>query len=123
MNLAIKNKNFRCFELMLSILINAKDAFVSRSFLNDLGYMMDIEATVVELFFNNKLVDNFSSMAIEKVKWTIEEDSIGILVPSQLITKEKIEEHTCPPENDEKKTEEKQIEVSKEENFVVKPTM
>lgn len=57
---------------MLSILINANDAFVSRSFLSDLGYMMDIEATVVELFFSNKLVDNFSSMAIEKVKWTIE---------------------------------------------------
>lgn len=44
MNLAIRNKNFRCFEMMLSILLNASDAFVSRSFLRDMGYMIEIEA-------------------------------------------------------------------------------
>ena len=44
LNLAIKNKNFRCFELMLSILLNASDVFVSRNFLNDLAHMIEIEA-------------------------------------------------------------------------------
>lgn len=33
---------------MLSILLNATDAFVSRSFLKDLGYMIEIEATTVD---------------------------------------------------------------------------
>ena len=72
LNLAIKQKNFRCFELMLSILLNAGDAFVSRNFLSDLGSMMELEAQTVESFFERKLVDNFASIAIEKVKWTLE---------------------------------------------------
>ena len=84
---------------MLSILLNATDAFVSRSFLKDLGYMIEIEATTVDQFFNSKLVDNLASKKIEKVKWTIDKDAVGILVPSQLITKDQIELHTCPPDD------------------------
>jgi len=44
LNLAIRNKNFRCFELMLSILLNASDVFISRNFLNDLAVMIELEA-------------------------------------------------------------------------------
>lgn len=48
LNLAIRNKNFRCFELMLSMLLNASDVFISRNFLNDLAFMIELEATTVE---------------------------------------------------------------------------
>lgn len=74
--------------MMLSILLNASDAFVSKSFLRDMGYMLEIEAPVVEQFFNRKLVDNKASMQIEKVKWTIEKESVGMLLTSQLFTKQ-----------------------------------
>lgn len=57
---------------MLSILLNASDTFISRNFLSDLGNMMELEAVTVENFFERKLVDNFASIAIEKVKWTLE---------------------------------------------------
>jgi len=64
---------------MLSILLNADDTFVSRNFLKDLGSMMELEAKTVEEFFERKLVDNFASMAIEKVKWTLEQEQKIIL--------------------------------------------
>ena len=99
LNLAIRNKNFRCFELMLSILLNATDCFVSKNFLSDLGNMIELEAPTVELFFDKKLVDNVATKAIEKVKWSLEDSSVGIVVPSQLFTKEMIEEHTCPKDD------------------------
>lgn len=81
-NLAIRYKNFRCFELMLSILLNASNTFVSRNFLSEVSIMLEIEAKTVEEFFNRKFVDNASSQAIEKVKWTIEEESKIIVLPS-----------------------------------------
>lgn len=52
LNLAIQNKNFRCFELMLSILNNARDVFVSKNFLSDLGQMIEMESKTVDQFFN-----------------------------------------------------------------------
>jgi len=64
---------------MLSILLNADDTFVSRNFLKDLGSMMELEAKTVEEFFERKLVDNFASMAIEKVRWTLEQEQKIIL--------------------------------------------
>ena len=100
LNLAIRNKNFRCFELMLSILLNAGDVFISRNFLNDLSFMIELEASTVEQFFERKLVDNFASKAIEKVKWTIDEESIGIVHSSQLFSKALIEKHTAPDEEE-----------------------
>ena len=84
LNLAIKQRNFRCFELMLSIVLNASDTFVSRNFLSDLGSMMELEAQTVETFFEKKLVDNFASMAIEKVKWTIEPEQKTIVHATQI---------------------------------------
>lgn len=52
LNLAIRNKNFRCFELMLSILLNANDVFISKNFLNDMGNILEVEAHTVEMFFD-----------------------------------------------------------------------
>lgn len=96
LNLAIRNRNFRCFELMLSILLNSTDTFVSRNFLNDLGFMIEIEAQTVELFFDKKFVDNFASRVIEKVKWTIDSERVGIVHSSQLFSIDLIEKFTAP---------------------------
>ena len=52
LNLAIRNKNFRCFELMLSILLNANDVFISKNFLSDMSNMLEVEANTVETFFD-----------------------------------------------------------------------
>lgn len=123
LNLAIRNKNFRCFELMLSILVNANDVFVSKSFLRDLGYMIEIEASTIDLFFDTKMVDNIASKRIEKVKWTIEKESIGMLLSSQLFTKEKIEEYTCPRDKNTPAEDEPKDIVNEDEKFVVKPTL
>lgn len=108
LNLAIKNRNHRCFELMLSILLNAKDVFVSRQFLSDLRFMMELETNTVEAFFNSKFVENVATAAIVKVKWSIEEESVGIVTSSQLFTKMDIQAMTCP-EEDEEKSEEKVV--------------
>ena len=73
-------KSFRCFELMLSILTNATDVFVSKNFLLDLGFMLDVEAKTVDKFFDEKMVENESTRDIEKVRWTIEEESVRIVL-------------------------------------------
>ena len=75
-------KSFRCFELMLSILTNATDVFVSKNFLLDLGFMLDVEAKTVDKFFDEKMVENESTRDIEKVRWTIEEESVRIVLKS-----------------------------------------
>lgn len=106
LNLAIQNKNFRCFELMLSILNNARDVFVSKNFLSDLGQMIEMESKTVDQFFNQKFVENKATIDIEKVKWTIEEESVGIVLKSQLFTPAMIEEITCPPSDGEQEEEE-----------------
>ena len=108
---------------MLSILVHASDAFVSKSFLTDLGNMIEMEATTVETFFNSKMVDNHASKQIEKVKWTLEEDSVSIYLPSQLFTREQIEEHTCPPDDDTAKKEQDVPQEEKDDKFIVKPTL
>lgn len=100
LNLAIKNRSFRCFELMLSLLLNASDTFISHNFLKDLGAMMELEATTVEQFFERKLVDNFASMAIEKVKWTLEQETKVIVHHTQLFNSKLIEKHTAPKKVD-----------------------
>lgn len=75
-------KSFRCFELMLSILTNATDVFVSKNFLLDLGFMLDVEAKTVDKFFDEKMVENESTRDIEKVRWIIEEESVRIVLKS-----------------------------------------
>ena len=65
---------------MLSILTNATDVFVSKNFLLDLGFMLDVEAKTVDKFFDEKMVENESTRDIEKVRWTIEEESVRIVL-------------------------------------------
>ena len=91
LNLAIRNKSFRCFELMLSMLLQAQDSYVSRNFLSDLELMIGMESPTVDKFFDMKMVDNAASKAIEKIKWSLEEEKTSIVLQSQLFTKEMIE--------------------------------
>ena len=123
LNLAVKHKNFRCFELMLSILLNAKDSFISRQFLTDLRFMMEMETNVVESFFDQKFVTNVSTSAIEKVKWSIDADSVGMVTSSQLFTKDQIEELTYPAEDREDTEEQKKKVDEGGSKTVVKPTL
>lgn len=115
LNLAIRNRNFRCFELMLSILLNAGDVFVSRNFLNDLGFMIEIEAQTVELFFDKKFVDNFASREIEKVRWTIEAERVEIVHSSQLFSIDLIEQFTAPKDKNHDIAEESKGKSSEDE--------
>lgn len=49
--------------------------------------MLEVEAKTVDKFFDEKMVENKSTKDIEKVRWTIEEESVRIVLKSQLFTK------------------------------------
>ena len=59
-----------------------------------------MESTTVDKFFDMKMVDNAASKAIEKIKWSLEEEKTSIVLQSQLFTKEMIEQYTCPEDYD-----------------------
>lgn len=63
--------------------------------------MLEVEAKTVDKFFDEKMVENKSTKDIEKVRWTIEEESVRIVLKSQLFTKKQIEEYTAPAVEDE----------------------
>ena len=97
LNLAIKDKNYRCFELMLSMLIRADDTFISSHLLKNLNQILEMETPTIEMFFNTKAVDNVACKKIEKVRWNLEDkDSVSLSFPTQLFTVDDIEKECCP---------------------------
>ena len=106
MNLAIHAQNFRCFELMLSILLNARETFISRNFLADLRSMLDMEAPSVDMFFDSKMVETKACSDIDKVRWTIEDEFVQIPLKSQLFTRKDIHRVTCPRLEEDEEAEE-----------------
>lgn len=105
---------------MLSILLNAKDVFVSRQFLSELRNMMEMETNTVETFFDEKFVHNVATDAIVKVKWSIEEDYVGMTTSSQLFTKMDIQSITCPEEDGDNQEKKK---VEEGPKMITKPTL
>ena len=46
--------------------------------------MIEMESKTVDKFFDMKMVDNAASKAIEKIKWSLEEEKTSIVLQSQL---------------------------------------
>ena len=93
-NLAIKDKNFRCLELLLSIGLHDENSGISETFLSDFRFLVKNQIAMGDKFFAEKFIKSVSCERIQKVRWNIDDEEISLVLPSQLFTTSMIESHT-----------------------------